>query len=275
MRCWKRYAGARRQASAPCVAGARGVCASARDARQAGLRRLGRLSTRDCTSAYGRAVSGCAAGMLGGMCSGARSVRATGSASFAMCCGRGRAAAAAVPVRAASLARPLSVGCARATAALAHACRDPQAAGRGAFCRGSLGRACDGGTHCAWCAAARRGRSWSAAGRKSSMSAASAAGADTPSAIPSISRLNRRAACAVRVGWRQSESGRAYSLSAVVPTAGRGTARPREIAKRAMERAVGRSGQGACGLCVCCAWWQGDVDRCGQDEARRPRRHDA
>ena len=129
MRCWKRYAGARRQASAPCVAGARGVCASARDARQAGLRRLGRLSTRDCTSAYGRAVSGCAAGMLGGMCSGARSVRATGSASFAMCCGRGRAAAAAVPVRAASLARPLSVGCARATAALAHA------SGRSTGCR--------------------------------------------------------------------------------------------------------------------------------------------
>jgi hypothetical protein len=132
MRCWKRYAGARRQASAPCVAGARGVCASARDARQAGLRRLGRLSTRDCASSYGRAVSGCAAGMLGGMCCGERSVCATGSASFAMCCGRGRAAAAAVPVRAASLARPLSVGCARATAALAHA------SGRSAGCRARI-----------------------------------------------------------------------------------------------------------------------------------------
>ena len=59
----------------------------------------------------------------------------------------------------------------------------------------------------------------------------------------------------------------------------RAEARPgrvRSTAKRAMERAVGRSGLlGACGLSVCCAWWQGDVDRCGQDQARGPRRHDA
>jgi hypothetical protein len=153
-------------------------------------------------------VSGCAAGMLGGMCCGERSVCATGSASFAMCCGRGRAAAAAVPVRAASLATATALGRLRSGDCRARtrigAIRRLQ--GAESFCRGSHGRACDGGAHCAWCAAARRGRSWSAAGRKSSMSAASAAGADTPSAIPSISRLNRRAACAVRVGWRPSES---------------------------------------------------------------------
>ena len=118
-----------------------------------------------------------------------------------------------------------------------------------------------------------------AVGRKSSMSAASAAEADTPSAIPSISRLNRRAACARARGLAPIRIGPIGLLAFGRLCRRRAEARPgrvRSTAKRAMERAVGRSGLlGACGLPVCCAWWQGDVDRCGQDQARGPRRHDA